>query len=479
MYSKFADMIGRPITYTVCLVIFVVSFIAMACSHNYNGLLNKGGQVVYAFGYSGIYVLGPILIGGKLNLVLAFYNFPLIINLFAGSAAAQKMLETIGWRWAFGHISIIAFVASIPIVVTLWVIQRKVYKSGLITQDEQTSEPNETKGFAYFVRRTAWWVYEIDLLGTLLLIAGLLLLLLPLVLARTWGGWGTVSVIACFATSGAAWIIFAIWELKFTSKPVIPMKRWESFNPLYGTIIMCLVWTINGMMDLQYFLTYLKVTRRVKSNIAVYLERGFNATNVVMAVPIGFAVRSTRKWRPFVWAGACFVVLGTGLMVPARNSHSPDAFIVMSQILLGAGCALMNYPTLVGIQGSVPHRDIAVVIAMFELGIAVAQSIGSAIAGAIWNSVLPGLFHQYVPGQYEYKKITSSIPYALALPQDQYEGVVKAYDAAMHILSIVAVCIGALVFLIALQLKGYSLDRNQHEIGEADMVDETGKIFLV
>ena len=116
---------------------------------------------------------------------------------------------------------------------------------------------------------------------------------------------------------------------------------------------------------------------------------------------------------------------------------------------------------------------------MFELGIAIAQSIGSAIAGAIWNSVLPGLFHQYVPGQYEYKKITSSIPYALALPQDQYEGVVKAYDAAMHILSIVAVCIGALVFLIALQLKGYSLDRNQHEIGEADMIDETGKIFLV
>jgi hypothetical protein len=119
---------------------------------------------------------------------------------------------------------------------------------------------------------------------------------------------------------------------------------------------MFMIWTINNMMNLQYFLNYLQVTRRVSPQTATYLERGFNCSNIVLAIPIGYLIQRTQRWIPFVWVGACLAVLGSGLMIPARNSQSSDAFIVISQVIFGAACAFMNYPILVGIQASVPKN---------------------------------------------------------------------------------------------------------------------------
>lgn len=109
-------------------------------------------------------------------------------------------------------------------------------------------------------------------------------------------------------------------------------------------------------MDLQYFLSYLQVTRRVSPLIASYLERGENCANVVLPILIGYFIRRTQRWRPFVWVGACLAVVGPGLMIPARRMGSPDVFIVMAQIIFGASSAFLNYPVLVGIQGSVPRK---------------------------------------------------------------------------------------------------------------------------
>jgi hypothetical protein len=95
---------------------------------------------------------------------------------------------------------------------------------------------------------------------------------------------------------------------------------------------------------------------------------------------------------------------------------------------------------------------------LFELSISVASSIGSTIGGAIWNSVLSSLFEKYVPGKYNYLKIVQSISYAQALPQDQYEGVVHAYDDTMRIFGIASVCIAALAFVVSIPLKGFRLE---------------------
>lgn len=114
---------------------------------------------------------------------------------------------------------------------------------------------------------------------------------------------------------------------------------------------------------------------------------------------------------------------------------------------------------------------------MFEVGIAVAGSVGSTIAGAIWNSILPGLLNKNVPGDFSYPYITSSIKHALSLPEEQYKDVVVAYDEAMHILSIAAACVGAVSFICSLLLKGGLLEDYTDRKGTSDIIsisDENG-----
>ncbi|KAF1800267.1 major facilitator superfamily domain-containing protein [Mucor lusitanicus] len=478
MYSKLSDMTGRATAYTFSVGMFILSFVIMACATNYNMLI--GGQVIYSFGYSGVYILGPILIGDSVGLVnrtliLAVYNFPIIINLFAGGLAAQTFINSGQWRWGYGHICIVIFVASVPLLTVLWNLQYRAKKSGLLrkgsTKYRKAAARLDQENKTSFYDTLTWFISEIDLVGSLMLVAGLFLVLLPLILATSWGGWRSSTVIGCLVSGGVTWLLFGFWEWKMAVKPIIPLTHWKSKNPIWGTLTLFMIWTINNMMDLQYFLSYLQVTRRVSPLIASYLERGENCANVVLPILIGYFIRRTQRWRPFVWVGACLAVVGPGLMIPARRMGSPDVFIVMAQIIFGASSAFLNYPVLVGIQGSVPRKDVAIVTALFEVGVSVAGSIGSTIAGAVWNSVLPRLIQKYVPGDYNALTITKSIPKILALPKEQYNGVAQAYDEAMHILGIIAVCMGALAFICSTQLKGYILENRVPEEEESAGVE--------
>jgi MFS family permease len=190
----------------------------------------QGGQVVYAFGYSGIYILGPTLIGGTYynsncksyffvtkphhiidmtslssrTLILAIYNFPLIVNQFTAGAAAQSLLNHNHWRWGYGHICIVIFATGAPIVVGLWNIQRKakncilssnnstISSSSSITKQSTNSIDDTHKNrFKLIVKNILWFIHEIDLVGSILLVAGLFLILLPITLAPSWGGWNS------------------------------------------------------------------------------------------------------------------------------------------------------------------------------------------------------------------------------------------------------------------------------------------------
>ncbi|KAI9481661.1 MAG: major facilitator superfamily-domain-containing protein [Benjaminiella poitrasii] len=469
IYSKMSNIVGRAEAYTISIILFVISYVIMAVAQNYNTLI--GGQVIYAFGYSGTYVLGPILIGDMTGLVnrsffLALYNFPTIINLFAASVAAQKFVNHGQWRWAFGHISIVVFLTSAPLIYGLWRVQRRAKKVIGV-------RPHINRGS--FLSRTRWLFSKIDFIGSLLLVAGLFLILLPLLMVNSWGGWHSAKVIGTLVAGGVSWILFAIWEWKFSVTPIVPVTHWESKNPVWGVLFISIINAINFMMDYQYFLTYLEVTRRVNSQTATYLERGFNVTYVTVPLFLGYLMKRTRRWRPYAWVGASCAVLGPGLMIPARHPSSPDAFVVIAQVIFGLAEAFSNYPILVGIQGSVPKNDVAIVIALYEVGSSVASSIGTTIAGSVWNSVLPNLFKKYVPGEYDYAKIVGNIKVATSLPADQYQGVVKAYDEAMHTLCIIAVCMGALAFLCSIPLKGFPLvDEDDNKVND----DVTATVVL-
>ncbi|KAI9483956.1 MAG: major facilitator superfamily domain-containing protein [Benjaminiella poitrasii] len=473
LFYKTADMVGRAFAYTVSVIFFMVALIVMACSNNYDTLV--GGQVLYAIGYSGIYILGPILIADYIGIVnrslaLAIYNFPLLISVFTGSAAGQAFINAGKWRWGYGHIAIVMFVFSSPLIATLYNLQRKAHKAGL-SKEKQTAE-NIAFNQKSFSEKFIWICKEIDLVGAILLLGGLFLILLPIILAKSWGGWKQGRVLGLLIPGVFVLFAFVAWEWK-ASKPILPIVKWKSRNPVLGTLVMGLTWMSHTILDSSYASTYLRVTRRLDAQMATYMSVGFQASHAIFPVIIGILVTKTRRWKPFIWLGTGLNIVSCGLSIAARKSTQSAAFYVIVQVIRGLALSFLNYSILVGMQSSIPSRDAASVTTFFEIGISISGSIGDAVAAAVWTGVLPGYFKKYVPGDYNYNAIIKSIATALALPEDQWEGVVKSYDGAMHVLCIISIVISCVGFILSLLLKGFVLDpENMHK---EDETEETEK----
>ena len=62
-----------------------------------------------------------------------------------------------------------------------------------------------------------------------------------------------------------------------------------------------------------------------------------------------------------------------------------DTLLVSTQILISLSGAFIVVGSCVGTQASVPHQDLAIVIALLALWTRIGAAIGSAIATVIWK----------------------------------------------------------------------------------------------
>jgi MFS family permease len=58
------------------------------------------------------------------------------VTTFIGPRAAQSFLETSGWPWGYGTFAIITPVITLPILIVLYLNQRKAFKEGLLVKEK-------------------------------------------------------------------------------------------------------------------------------------------------------------------------------------------------------------------------------------------------------------------------------------------------------------------------------------------------------
>ncbi|KAG0169850.1 hypothetical protein DFQ28_011343 [Apophysomyces sp. BC1034] len=466
IYSKVSDMVGRTEAFTIAIFFYVISGVVMATAQSMDTLV--GGQVIYAFGISGVSVLGHVLIAdmtSKVNrgLFQAFYDIPAIINIFAAPLAGQALTDANQWRWAYAMIPFCVGAMSVPLLIGLFSVEHKMKKSGLLKQDRSQIEKRTVR------EKVAWFCTEIDLVGSLLMVGALCMILLPLVLAiPKWGGWASATTIGTLVAGVVTAVLFGLWEWKMAEKPLIPFGNWSTLTPITG-VLTCSTISMITAMNWQYFLTYLMVSRKVNQVTATYLEQGYHAAFLISQVIAGFLMKRYKVYRPFVFIGIVLYMIGIGLMIPARLPTSSNAFVVISQVIGGFGSGMVYVPILVAVQSSVPHNDLAIVTALVQIGGSIATSIGSTLAGATWNSMLPDQIAKNVPGEYDYNAVIGDVDVAVNLPDDQYNGVVHAYGYIQKILSIVSLCLAALAFFFFLGMRSFGLsDEDEKSIHEDD-----------
>ncbi|KAH8109673.1 drug:h+ antiporter [Phellopilus nigrolimitatus] len=463
---------------SVIVIFYVVGYIVIASAQSIGTI--AGGIIVYAVG---LQLLTQIIIADLTTLkwrglVSSLTSMPFVINGFIGPNISAAVLARSGWRWGYGMFAILVPATLLPLIVTLFWAERKARRVGLV--DTTLAQDGvgrlviaPAKTFLAGVRRTAG---QLDLIGLVLLGAGVSLILLPLTLAvKAKNEWRNPSMIAMLVVGGVLLILFAVWDLCFASRPVIAPRFMRNRSVVLPSLI--------GFFDfMSFYLTYVYlysfvlVVKPWSVLDATYFNQAQSIALTVFGFAAGVGMWYTRRYKNILVIGLVIRLLGVGLMIHSRGALANTTELVFTQILQGLGGGMAAASSQVGAQASVPHVDVAMVTAVVLLLTEIGGAVGSAIAGAIWTSTMPEKLAAALPqlSADERAALFGSITDVLQYPRGSpiREGVISAYDDTMKVMVITATGLSVVPILLALFMPNWYLGDTQNAVDAAALDGE-------
>ncbi|WVF72017.1 hypothetical protein IAT40_006829 [Kwoniella sp. CBS 6097] len=463
--AKIADLFSRPTAISACLVLYVIGYAVIAGSKNVETV--AAAQVISTLGSTGIYFMQGIVIADLTSIrwrgaFQGCLSLPFVINAFVGADIAADIgaFSENGWRWGYGMFCILIPVTLLPILFVLYAGQAKY----------RASHPKPASAhYQSLIQALRYHWTRVNGPGLILLGGSFVLILTPLTLGGSASnGYKTPSLIAMFVVGGVCLFAWGIWDIRFAKYPIMPRHIYK------WTYLACVA------VSFIYYMSYYSIMSYLPSWVYVVKDQftdkqytmfcnipGVGLT--LFAAPAGFAHAYFRRYKYQQIFGIGFLCVGSGLSFRATQNPT-DAILVSSQIVYSMGSAVVMVSAGIGSQGSVPHKDLAIAIAIIALWSQIAGGIGSAIAASIWNRVLPQKLERYLGDTHnatEIADIFGSILVArIAEPRD---AVITAYNETMHVLAAISLGIIFLALVAGFFAKDYVLTA-AHNLIEEDKI---------
>lgn len=204
-----------------------------------------------------------------------------------------------------------------------------------------------------------------DYIGLFLLVAGIALVLVGFQSAETTEkGWASPQTIATLVLGGVSLLVAGVYECFTTREPIIPPRLFKT-RTTAGLLIFS---SLNSLVffGLSYYIPlYFQILGSSATMAGIrQLPLSFGAS--VFALLTGFAVSKTKRYRPFLWIGGAILTLGTGLVIMLEE-NTPTYKQELPLLVAGIGLGMILQPPLVGLQASMPLKDMATSTAVYIL----------------------------------------------------------------------------------------------------------------
>lgn len=474
--SKVADIFGRLELITFSVLFYVLGTIIEAASDNVQTY--AGGQVLYQIGLTGIQLLVEVLIADVTSLRnRVFFSYipasPFIINTWISGNVTSAVIANSTWQWGVGMWTIIVPATSIPIILSLYLGQRRARRAGKLSRILPTTPSSRLQTLAALF-------HTLDAPGTLLLALLLSLILIPLTIAGgTSSRWAHADVIAMLAVGFALIPAFVVWELKYAKHPIVPFHLLKDRSILAGlwvALSLNLCWYLQG----AYLYTLLLVSFDASVSTATRVTSLYSFCSVVAGIVLGGVFRVVRYIKWFAVAGTLLFIMALGLMVRYRDgSHGGLAGLIGAQVTLGIAGGFFPYPVQALVQAATKHEHVAVITALYLTMYQIGSAFGNTISGAIWSNTLPGKLATYlapINGTLAAAAYDAPLTFILAYPVGTPErgAVVRAYNETQRYLAVTGVCLAVPLFVAALCLRNPRLGDLQ-ALPEAERAGAKGK----
>ena len=393
-------------------------------------------------------------------LMLSFATSPYIITTWIGGPVAQSTLHGPGWRWGFGIFAIVIPVVVVPLAALVLYNDRKAKKMGLLNVERVKWTPANIKKFCI----------EIDLVGILILTAGMALFLLPFSLWSYQGEQWKSPMIICMIVFGFVLLIaFPIWEKFFAPVTFIPYELLLDRTVFMAGCMFIFVY-FNSSVWGSYFSSMLQVVWNLSVTEASYVTQVFRVVQCGWCFFfLGPLIRYTGRFK---WTIAYFAlpldILAIGLMIHFRQPGTSIGYIVMTQIFTAVAGGTIVIGGELAMMAPSDHQHIAVILAVLNLFCSIGSAVGSTVSAAIWTATFrKNLIKHVGPYGVNVNDIYAALPKQLSYKWGSPErmGIAQAYGDSQRLMLITSICMLSLALICAVFIRDINIKHNKQVMG--------------
>ncbi|PMD26044.1 MFS general substrate transporter [Hyaloscypha hepaticicola] len=433
--AKFVDLVGRAEGFFIMTGFATLGLVMMAACRNVETY--AAAQVFYWVGFNGMaYVLDVFMADTSSlknrALVFSFATTPYIVTTFIGPRAAQSFLETSGWPWGYGTFVIITPVITIPILVILYLNQRKALRYGLLVKEKSGRTLWQSVNF-YF--------WEFDVIGLLLVSGGFVLFLLPFSLSTYQSkGWASGMIIAMLVIGILCLMTFVFYEKFLAKRSFIPFYLLKTPSVIGACLLAMFLFISFYTWDATFY-NYLQAVHDLSVTNTGYVVNIYSIGSCFWSVILAVIIRTLGRFKWLAMSMLCLEILGVGLMIHFRQPSQGLGYVIMCQIFIAFGGGSLIICEEMAVMAAAPHENVASMLALIGLFSSVGGAIGQAISAAIYTNKFPLALDIALPGNATlnaqlYGSLTTQLLYPIGSPERT--AVIYAYGEAQWYLTIAA-----------------------------------------
>ncbi|KAF0643998.1 hypothetical protein FPSE5266_02453 [Fusarium pseudograminearum] len=480
--GKLADITSRPTTYVVVLVFYAVGFAVAASASGFTSYVI--GICFTSVGKSGLDLLSDIIVADLTPLewrgfFSACLALPFIVTVPVNGFIAEGFYED--WRWGLGMFAILVPVLLLPAIFTLYTMQRRGEKAGMVTmadsKDVRTGRTEATpKNLTYWAKLAYRGLIDIDIVGLILLGFAFSLILLPITLAKSAkGGWNNPSMVAMIVVGFVVLILFGLYEYFLAPKPMMTKRILQNRAFIAGVIIHIFNQMASSVRN-TYFSSYILIIKEWTTyQWTIFL--GITTMGLCLVGPIvGLIHRVSHRYKGLMIFGAAARILGYGLLISPNGMMTEDTARLVAAQLIFCLSSLNVVGVRVGVQASVPHDDIASLISIITLWSTLGSSVGSAIATSIWTEQMVDQMHVELPDVDDttiatiYGNIKTLKKYDFFDPIRQ--GSIRAYSIVNGHITIVSIVFACIPLIASFFMPNFYLGKQQNAVNNKGLDGE-------
>ncbi|EPE05235.1 mfs general substrate transporter [Ophiostoma piceae UAMH 11346] len=363
LYGRLSDIFGRKHVLNGSMLVFLMGSVLCAVSQSMTMLIVS--RALQGIGGGGILTTVQNVVSdvvtlekrgaweGVLGAVVSVANAigPLVGGVFT---------EKVSWRWCF-YINLPLTVISILVAVFLLPLKH-------VTGDIRLK------------------LRQIDYMGSMLLLAASVLILLPV----SWGGslyaWDSAGVLAPLVLGVACLVPFIYVEMRVATLPILPLHIFHE-RTVFGVLLGGFFTGFAYYVNLYYLPQYYQVVQGASPIKSGVLILPLVVSQTCTSIITGLIVSKTGKYVSQMVLGYVLWTIGYGLLSLVTPTL-PSRYLVGFQILSGVGAGSTLMTGLIAMQAALPRNQMAVATGVRNFVRLLGGTIGLSIAAAILNNSL-------------------------------------------------------------------------------------------